>query len=356
VSDFVSCQLQPLSDSPFVCFLRHLPFVFPADKLDLYPRDSISLPERPTPPQGMPPVAWSNWVDIELKSYRDIHLLVNDSQPNASGFEGRSLGLPGVQLPQDQQIDMRRAYYSAVSHTDEQIGRVLRALETSGLRERTVVCFFTDHGWSLGEHGEWAKHTNFELDVHAPWILSMPSTTGEPAHMASVFTEHVDIMPTLLEAAAGVVMPACPSADTTLNLCTMGRSRVRLIAPSGPDGSRTASDAVMLDSNDNAAFSQYERPYAGPNGSHPVMNVSYCSVSHACTVGYSMVGIYIAAPNAATAATTEGEYRFTMWVGFNTPGHYLSADWDDVAGIELYHLCHIIILIGTLDWLRLTTF
>ena len=132
-------------------------------------------------------------MDIELKSYEDIAVLAQETAPNASGFGGRSLGLPGVQLPTEQQRDMRRAvrrpalhshalqgrllgdaaarpecttapqalrscapccvltrlvaggmqYYAAVSHTDEQIGRVLDELRQSGLRKSTVVCFFT---------------------------------------------------------------------------------------------------------------------------------------------------------------------------------------------------------------------
>eukprot|EP01052_Picozoa_sp_SAG31_P036710 SAG31_NODE_4623_length_3089_cov_13.908027_4_plen_292_part_00 len=199
-----------------------------------------------------------------------------------------------------------------------------------------------DHGWSLGEHGKWAKHTNFELDVHAPWILAMPSQAVNvgrsqsltPFNMVAAFTEHVDIMPTLLEVAAGVVIPSCPSANTTLNLCTMGRSRVSLLKPLGSNDGRGRKP---IDSNDNAAFSQYERPYAGTNGNQPVMNVSYCSIGMICTVGYSMVGVY-AASNATNGATTalEGEYRFTVWVGYNTPGNALRPDWSDVAGIELY--------------------
>ena len=72
--------------------------------------------------------------------------LVNQTAANSSGFGGHALGLPGVQLPEAQQRAMRRAYYAAVSHTDEQIGRVLAALAATGLREHTVVCFFADHG------------------------------------------------------------------------------------------------------------------------------------------------------------------------------------------------------------------
>jgi hypothetical protein len=55
---------------------------------------------------------------------------------------------------------------------------------SAGLRDSTAVLFFTDHGWSLGENGEWAKHTNFELDVHAPWYV--PNTPPDKT-IAAVF-------------------------------------------------------------------------------------------------------------------------------------------------------------------------
>ena len=237
---------------------------------------------------------------------------------------------------------MRRAYYAAVSHTDAQIGRVLAALAETGLRNNTVVCIFADHGWSLGEHGEWAKHTNFELDVHAPWILSLPhpalprpEATSRPNNMVSLYTEHVDIMPTLLEAAAGVVLPPC-KANSSANLCTMGRSRVGLLDGT-PSALSRAEIEMLMASEDNAAFSQYERPYAGANGSSPVLNTSWCALGSgeggdaACTVGYSMVGLY-----SGSDEELHGEYRYTEWVGFNTAQAPRRRDWNDNAGTELY--------------------
>ena len=80
---------------------------------------------------------------------------------------------------------------------------------------------------------------------------------------------------------------------------------------------------------------------AGPNGSAPVMNVSWCSMgtgyefghgSNACTVGYSIVALFSAEDPAD--ASLEGEYRHTQWVGFNTPGHHLRHDWSDSAVIR----------------------
>ena len=58
----------------------------------------------------------------------------------------------------------RRAYYSSVTYIDFEIGRVLDALDDLGLADSTIVAFWGDHGWQLGEHAEWAKHTNFEVE------------------------------------------------------------------------------------------------------------------------------------------------------------------------------------------------
>ena len=75
--------------------------------------------------------------------------------------------------------------------------------------------------------------------------------------------QHVDIMPTLLEVAAAVIIPPCASADTTANLCTMGRSRASLLEPRPPGSRAERAMAALIASDDNAAFSQYERPYGG---------------------------------------------------------------------------------------------
>ena len=87
---------------------------------------------------------------------------------------------------------------------------------------------------------------------------------------------------------------------------------------------------------------------AGPNGSAPVMNVSWCSMgtgyefgrgSNACSVGYSIVALFSAEDPAD--ASLEGEYRHTQWVGFNTPGHHLRHDWSDSAVIRTKVLSRI---------------
>ena len=62
----------------------------------------------------------------------------------------------------------RWGYYASVSFTDHNIGMVLQALDDLDLAKNTVVALIGDHGWQLGEHGEWCKRTNFELGVRIP--------------------------------------------------------------------------------------------------------------------------------------------------------------------------------------------
>jgi hypothetical protein len=101
----------------------------------------------------------------------------------------------------------------------------------------------------------------------------------------------------------------------------MGRSAAPLL------GLTQEQQLAQRRRNPGAAFSQYSRPYAG-TAAGAVLNASWCQMRNgACTVGYSMVAVH--------AADGE-EYRLTEWVGFNTPGHPMAADWSDSAGAELY--------------------
>ena len=77
----------------------------------------------------------------------------------------------------DKVKELRRAYYAAVSYTDSLVGQVIKTLHDLGLENDTVISFFGDHGYQLGEHAEWAKHNNFDLSVHAPMMISVPGVT-----------------------------------------------------------------------------------------------------------------------------------------------------------------------------------
>ncbi|UCD30336.1 MAG: sulfatase [Planctomycetota bacterium] len=213
--------LREIKDKPFflaVGFLKpHLPFVAPKKYFDLYPPEKFKLPDNPFPPKDVPPIALMTWG--ELRAYTDI--------PKKGP------------LSDEKTLELRRAYYAATTFTDTQIGRVIDELERLGLRDRTVIVLWGDHGWQLGEHGLWCKHTNFELATHSPMIFSVPNQKNKGAK-TDALSEFVDIYPTLCE------------------LCN-------LPIPEGLEG--TSLVPVMNDPGrpwKKAAFSQYPRgPHMG---------------------------------------------------------------------------------------------
>ena len=179
--------MREVKDKPFflaVGFLKpHLPFVAPKKYYDMYPLDSIRLPSNMSPPEDCPPIALTDWG--ELRAY-----------------EGMPRSGP---LSERQVRELIRGYYAAASYTDAQIGRLLDELDRLGLADKTIVVLWGDHGWQLGEHGLWCKHTNFELATRSLLILRVPGR-GSAGARTSALVEFVDIYPTLCEL-AGLPLP-----------------------------------------------------------------------------------------------------------------------------------------------------
>ncbi|MDF7824051.1 sulfatase [Pontiellaceae bacterium B12227] len=189
---FANCavdQMEKLAkgDKPFflaVGFKKpHLPFVAPKTYWDLYDRSKIKLAAFQEMPEGAPDFAGQdNW---ELRgSYSNI--------------------APGP-IPPEQQREMIHGYRACVSYTDAQIGKVLKKLEELGLEKNTIVVLWGDHGWHLGDHGMFCKHTNYEQAVRAPLIFVAPGQKAKGAKTESP-SEFVDIFPTLCEL-AGLPIP-----------------------------------------------------------------------------------------------------------------------------------------------------
>ena len=154
----------------------HLPFVAPKKYWDLYDPAKIYVPAFQKLPAGAPGFVGHN--NSELKSYGDI--------PN-DGEIGDALARR-----------LRHGYYAATSYMDAQVGLVLDALEKEGLADNTIIVLWGDHGWQLGEHGLWHKHTNFEIAARAPLIISAPGQKAVGRKSLSL-AEFIDIYPTLAD-------------------------------------------------------------------------------------------------------------------------------------------------------------
>ncbi len=176
-------SLNELKDCPFFLALGfskpHLPFVAPKKYFDLYPADRIQVADNPFAPKGCPPVALTN--SGELRSYSDIP--------------------PQGALTDTKSLELIHAYYAYTSFVDAQIGRVLDEVERLGLRKNTVVVVWGDHGWHLGDHGLWCKHTNFEAATLSPLIISSVNQST-PGVKCPALVEFVDIYPSLCELCA----------------------------------------------------------------------------------------------------------------------------------------------------------
>jgi arylsulfatase A-like enzyme len=131
--------------------------------------------------------------------------------PEFAGHTNSELhAYPGVPkenpIPADFAKTLRHGYYACISYTDAQIGKVLDALDQEGLADNTVIVLWGDHGWQLGDHGLWHKHTNFEIAARAPLLISMPGSkvAGQKCEAP---VEFVDVYPTLADV-CGLPIPS----------------------------------------------------------------------------------------------------------------------------------------------------
>ncbi len=152
----------------------HLPFVAPKKCWDLYDRSKLKLAEFRKHSKDTPEFAF---------------------QPGWELRHGYDHVPPEGPLPVDMQKELIHGYYACISHADQQIGKLLNKLDELGLRENTIIILWGDHGWHLGDHLMWCKHTNFEQATRAPLIIYSPKLKSKT--YIDTPTEFVDIFPTL---------------------------------------------------------------------------------------------------------------------------------------------------------------
>ena len=167
-------------EQPFflaVGFMKpHLPFNAPERYWELYDSVHFEMPATYFRAQGTPEEIFHN--SGELRNY---------------------VGVPEDKiLPESYARQLIHGYYASVSFIDAQIGKVLDALEATGEVDNTIVVLWGDHGWNLGDHTMWCKHTLFNTSLRVPLIVAAP---GFDAARSRAMVEYVDLFPTLTELA-----------------------------------------------------------------------------------------------------------------------------------------------------------
>jgi iduronate 2-sulfatase len=177
IADLAVKALREIKDQPFLLAVGfwkpHLPFNAPKRYWEMYDRSKLSLPAHPNPPADVPQIALHNGREL--------------------------LGEKGRKLTNAEVLELRHGYYAAISYLDAQVGKVLDELDRLDLTGRTIVVFWSDHGFHLGEHGLWCKTSNFELDARVPLIVAAGTRESEKAKKTDALVELLDLYPTLID-------------------------------------------------------------------------------------------------------------------------------------------------------------
>ena len=234
-------RLKELKNKPFFLAVGlvkpHLPFVAPKKYWDMYEENSIDIPDRNVPE------AMSSYALVDFGELRKYHAIPKEGT-----------------LDDALSKSLIHGYRACTSFIDAQIGRLMEAIKENGLSENTIIILWGDHGWKLGEYGEWCKHSNMEVDVNAPLIISVPNM--QKNKKTNSIVEFVDIYPTLCEL-AGLPIPEHLQGTSLVPILNNSKSKVK-----------------------DVAISQYPREQK-----YRIMGYSMCT----------------------------DKYRYTRWIRFNSP-------------------------------------
>lgn len=248
----------------------HINFRFPQQFVDRFPLDNFfNYTADIYKPPDMPNVAWNPYTDVRSRD----------------DFKHMNISFPYGPISDLQSAQIRQAYYASVAYVDDLFGKFMAQIDL----RRTIVVVTSDHGWSLGEHAEWAKYSNFEVALRVPLIVWSPEfSLPEGGKRMHAITELVDLFPSLVDLAHLPRVPHC-DYNTPMSeqlLCTEGKSIYPLL------------NGVGL-GEEYFALSQYPRPGMQPT-KHP--NSDKPKLKNIKIMGYSL---------------RTNHYRYTLWVRFH---------------------------------------
>ncbi len=188
----------------FKCFDPHHPFDPPKEYLEKFNFDDMPLP-------SMHP----NEADAKT-TFQKLDRIWAHNNPGEFQVEAMT--------DQDKRT-VYAAYMAMVSLIDDQVGRILDALEETGQADNTLVVFMSDHGEMLGDHGIYFKGPHFyDCQMRVPLIMRWPNGGVLKSRQVDGFVELVDLMPTFLEA-AGLKVPSAVQGKSLLPLLLGGNEQ-----------------------------------------------------------------------------------------------------------------------------------
>lgn len=196
------------SGKPFfaaVGFARpHLPFLAPPAYWNLYDRNDFEMAAHQAHQTNS-----TGWVWDNVHELQNFYILNTDEEGYAVPFPWNGFGEPWPPpLSETNQLELIHGYYACVSLVDAQVGKLLDKLEAEGIADNTIIVFVGDHGFHLGDHNKWGKHTPLEEAARAPLIISAPGV-GQTNTVSSSRVSLLDIYPTLCDL-AGLQQPVQP--------------------------------------------------------------------------------------------------------------------------------------------------
>ena len=183
------------SDQPFflgVGFRKpHLPFAAPKKYWQMYSRDRFKLPSTYTLTGGFPRAALHHSPELRFQ------------------YAGVTSGL----LPESEAQELLHGYYASVSYIDALIGKLVQSLTEAGIADKTAIVLVGDHGWNLGEHTLWTKHSLFDVTLKVPMMLRVPAGAEYLTGQSHEVVELVDVFPTIATAAGLELPPGLQGCD-----------------------------------------------------------------------------------------------------------------------------------------------
>jgi len=176
IVDYALKQLQAKHDKPFflACGIHkpHMPWNVPKKYYDLYPLDTIELPP------------------VKDKDLADV--------PPAGIRMAKPQGDHAAILKSGRWKEAVQAYRAAISYMDMEVGRLIDGLEKSSYKDNTIICFWSDHGWHLGEKEHWRKFALWEEATRSPLVFVVPGVT-KPGTRCDRTVDFMGLYPTLCE-------------------------------------------------------------------------------------------------------------------------------------------------------------